>query len=459
MIEHIKTYILIGLVGLSIVLTWQNWTYKPLYDYLLPTEYVEHEGIAERREISDLIRPEKIIYHFGDDRHTASYPEELEYANVMKQQMKNWSFNGFREIEQLSQWDNWRERYEGIELIYPTNIPLSTFKELFRLDTAEQEYPDVSSIFLYINPIIHEVYALFVNYDEQRLIRANTTIPIEEMEQYLALGENRPEYGAVTLNERAGQLQPALYFTEGPVQLTEYRYFYKPININTLLSYLFVDSSLVRQIQDRNGETFFTDGTRGLQLNRTKNSIQYVHPFAERPEEEWLDPLMIQRSVQFVNQHRGWEPTYYLHQMQSLSGSEASIQFRRYLNRYPVYDEDVENEQNVIQLEVQEGRVVGYNRSLLQLDVVMEQVQRELPAAFDVLQLLEEENIALEAIKSLDLGYVSHFSELFNDRLVYRPVWVIQWQDGERSFVRQLEDITGWTKGRIQAEEEPNELE
>ena len=167
MIEHLKTYVLIGLVGLSIFLTWQIWTYKPLYDYLLPTEYVLHEGIAERRELNELIRPEKIVYQYPEERYTVAYPDDIEYTNIMKQQMKNWSFFGFREVEPIKHWQYDREKYEGVELIYPTNIPLSTFKDLFTIDTEDRLFPDISHIFLYINPTMNEVYAMFVNYEDK----------------------------------------------------------------------------------------------------------------------------------------------------------------------------------------------------------------------------------------------------------------------------------------------------
>lgn len=456
MIEHLKTYVLIGLVGLSIVLTWQIWTYKPLYDYLLPTEYVLHEGIAERRELNDLIRPEKIVYQYPEERYTVAYPDDIEYTNIMKQQMKNWSFFGFREVEPIKHWRYDRKKYEGVELIYPTNIPLSTFKDLFTIDTGDRSFPDISHIFLYINPTMNEVYAMFTNYEEQKLLRASTNIPVSELRQYLLLGENHPEYVAFAFDDRTDHLPEMIYLSQEPVSMAEYRYFSRAINLEALLSSLFVDPSLVRQIQDRNGETFFTDGTRGLRVNRNKRTIQYVHPIAERPDEEVVNQQVIQRSVSFVNQHRGWEPTFYLSNYYNLSPNEAVVEFRRYLNQYPVYSENIEDEHSVVKLEVQDGRVVSYNRSLLQIDRVMNQVKRELPSAVAVIEALREENISFKSIKNIHLGYIS---VLGGDHLAYRPVWVIEWQDEERSYLRNIKQIAELSKGRMEKEERDNELE
>ena len=202
-------------------------------------------------------------------------------------------------------------------------------------------------------------------------MRASTNIPVSELRQYLLLGENHPEYVAFSFDDRTDRLPETIYLSQEPVSMAEYRYFSRVINLDALLSSLFVDPSLVRQIQDRNGETFFTDGTRGLRVNRNKRTIQYVHPIAERPDEEVVNQQVIQRSVSFVNQHRGWEPTFYLSNYNHLSQNEAVVEFRRYLDQYPVYAENIEDEHSVVKLEVQDGRVVSYNRSLLQIDSVM----------------------------------------------------------------------------------------
>ncbi len=62
--ERIKTGLLIGLVGLSLILTWQLWTFQP--DFALiddSTRYVPTEAMSEERKLADVILPEQMIVH------------------------------------------------------------------------------------------------------------------------------------------------------------------------------------------------------------------------------------------------------------------------------------------------------------------------------------------------------------------------------------------------------------
>ena len=69
---------------------------------------------------------------------------------------------------------------------------------------------------------------------------------------------------------------------------------------------------------------------------------------------------------------------------------------------------------------------------------------------------LREENISFEAIKNIYLGYIS---VLGGNHLAYRPVWIIEWQDEERSYLRNIKQIAELGKGRMKKEERDNELE
>ncbi|PAM96852.1 hypothetical protein B4N84_00040, partial [Flavobacterium sp. IR1] len=71
--EHVKTGLLIGLVGLSIILTWQLWTFQPDINFLGESEELERTSlISEEVRLSDVIRPEKLITHV--DGQTAMIP-------------------------------------------------------------------------------------------------------------------------------------------------------------------------------------------------------------------------------------------------------------------------------------------------------------------------------------------------------------------------------------------------
>ena len=64
--ENIKSVILSVLVVTSVVLTWNLWTYQPNYATKENSNLVKEIALSEKREMTEIIKPNKIIYHFTD---------------------------------------------------------------------------------------------------------------------------------------------------------------------------------------------------------------------------------------------------------------------------------------------------------------------------------------------------------------------------------------------------------
>jgi regulatory protein YycH of two-component signal transduction system YycFG len=436
--EQIKSTLLILLVFTSVFLTWQITTYQPKYDYILPTEYVTHEGLAQRMESNELIRPEVIVYHYAEEEHTVSYPEMFQYG-VIERQMSNWYFYSFRKIEER-EFEHWQEminQYEGIEFSFSTAVPFQLLTDIFQMRMEENNLPLVNRIWIYKDELTKEVNAMFISTEEQSMIQARTGISTRELGEYLSLGENRPVHKAYVLSEIGKKkVYPVHYLSTEPTEIKEYRYFYQRIPIETMIPYLFVDPTLVRQIQDRSGDSFYTDGSRGLQLHQSQLNMYYFHPLPDHLDSRQGTENYVQRSIQFVNQHKGWDQPYYLYSINKKTPEDQiEVQFRKYIGNFPVIDEHPEKDQNMIQLEVQFDRVVGYNRPLIEIDRVMDQVSRELPPGTAVIEYLNEENISLKGIEKIFIGYKSEIQEYY---ISYIPHWVVQWENGEQLFIKDI---------------------
>lgn len=446
-LERMKSLVLCSLVGLSIYLTWQLWTFQPHYEYLLPAEYVTHEGIAEKREMDQLVRPYLIANHYGEDTHTVTYPDMFQYSAVIESQMKNWYFYNFRKInwESGEYWLRIRQENEGLELIFPTAIPFQLLQDIFHIRFDDADMPPMESVLIYTDTLTNEVFALFFSYENQSVYRADTGISPTELRNYIALGEYSPQY-ETRIFGNPYSLRPVHYLSTQPMSIVEYRYFYQRINVNLFIPYLFVDPSLVRLIEDNIHGQFYTDGTRGLNLFQRGSSMYFMHPASQYEESESL--YYVERSVNFVNQHQGWSDSYYLFNVDH-EGRDGlhEVEYRKFIGNYPVFAEPFEEERNTIEVEVQNDRVTGYYRSLVNVDRVMTQISRELPPATDVIWELERRHIPLESIKKIYTGYLSRFEDYY---VTYQPCWVIERDNGDRLFIRQIEKVR---------EESTNELE
>lgn len=62
--ENIKSGILIVLVMVSILLTWNLWTYQPNYETMKSNDYVKEVSLSEKQEVQKIVRPDQLLYHF-----------------------------------------------------------------------------------------------------------------------------------------------------------------------------------------------------------------------------------------------------------------------------------------------------------------------------------------------------------------------------------------------------------
>lgn len=66
--EHIKSAILIFLIGMSVILSWNLYTYQPdiaLID--VSSRYVSNELIGEERSLNEIVRPDQAVVYADDE--------------------------------------------------------------------------------------------------------------------------------------------------------------------------------------------------------------------------------------------------------------------------------------------------------------------------------------------------------------------------------------------------------
>jgi regulatory protein YycH of two-component signal transduction system YycFG len=434
MIEHFKSVLLGILTLMSVFLTWQIWTFQPQYDYVNISPYVETD-IWERREQADLIRINQMIHHFGD-RHSVSNSSNFQFR-IIEGQMERWYFYSFEEVsnqQQAGLVEHVLAR-QGLEVVFATDVPANILESYVRIQTDNFLLPPVQRIVLYEDD--EQIEALFVSQSENKIIRARTSVTSAELRNYLTLGTNLPRYEAVALGSMLNRsIYPYHYLSIQPLDMAEFGYFYQRIPIEMMIQHLFVDPTLIRQIQERQGITLFTDGSRGLQYNQELDTMYYYHPVTQHSQVD-IRQNYIQQSVSFVNQRRGFDPYYFLHEIRYLTDQRVSVFFRRYIREYPVFSARDDQEQNVIQIDVERDRVTGFVRPMIEIDSSIYQENVQLPPGTHVLEQLRFQNISPFMIRFIQPGYKN---ELVDNYSIFKPYWVVQLHNGERLFINEIED-------------------
>lgn len=86
MIERLKTIVLTVLVLLSLLQSFFLMYSMPYYNFEKKTssDYIKAEPLGPEERLENLVFPEQMILHLGEDKHTMLYPGTTFYNFIMK---------------------------------------------------------------------------------------------------------------------------------------------------------------------------------------------------------------------------------------------------------------------------------------------------------------------------------------------------------------------------------------
>jgi regulatory protein YycH of two-component signal transduction system YycFG len=425
-VERGKSVLLNFLVILSLVLSWLLLNSQPKYDYLHPAEYVDRQPFGEKRDIKELVKPQSIVFHYGDKRFNGAFPDSPSYRMVIRE-MEKWYFFNLQKVNLTA--ENVKDiinNRKAMEIIYPTEIPTDLIGELFAF-RGKTEYilPSVKRIIIYIDDSDKETYALFTD-NLGDLIQARTAITSRDLEQlYLSNGTNLPALMPVALSKEEGEFP--IYIPSESITMQEYRYISQQIPASQMIQTLFVDPTMIRQVTERDGTTIYTDGSKAVQLPPNLRSIHFHDPVAESLEPATTDSHF-HSVVNFVNEHGGWNGNYMLEGIKKIhqEGLE-SYQFREYVGSYPFYGVTKEM-LGAVEVVTQRSYISGFNRSLINLDTYFDHQDIKVTSGQELLAKLTAQGVHLDSVTDMYLGYQAKIND---NHVIFSPKWVIKLVDKE----------------------------
>lgn len=141
--ETIKSWILALLVCGSLVESYYLIYRLPGSDSAVMSEnlYVKTDNMGPKEKVENLLYPDKMIIHMGEDKHTLFYPGSTFYDLIMNR-LKGRGFESFqRRSVQDFDWDKIRRENSGIELSFGAGIPVTLLQRVMQLapDSLFQE--------------------------------------------------------------------------------------------------------------------------------------------------------------------------------------------------------------------------------------------------------------------------------------------------------------------------------
>jgi regulatory protein YycH of two-component signal transduction system YycFG len=428
MIESLKSIFLVLLIGTSLYQSFILASYSPpKIEPIQQSNYVQTETPGKQSELADMLFPDQLIIHLGNQQHSVLYPNNYYYTRLLDN-IKQRSFKGFRKTSMYLvnvNWEEVRTKQLGVEIRFRDGIPFTILQQLFRIEgEIPVENDKITKIWIYSKGTNDEVRAFFftdspgVGYE---VIGADFTS--KDVENFVAYGEPTNLYKTTNSGD--------YYLPLKPLRLPSYTFTYTQLTADQLKQSLFVDPGITRYLKERDGSEIYTDSKRGFQLNRDQRWVTYSDPVAPAASKtEVLDDLLA--GIKFINQHIGWDGKYMVSRTpQKQLMDNQTFMFRQYYESLPIVTAQPEGF-GTMKMEVQKGVISGFERSMVIPDLKSAQRRDNELMSGEAL----EERLQYYKNRSSIASIFPAYRPLVTDKtLTLTSVWALEMRDGTYDFI------------------------
>jgi regulatory protein YycH of two-component signal transduction system YycFG len=434
MMEKGKSVLLFVLVLLSLVQSYFLAYSMPNLDAKVKTEldYVKTVPLGTEENVKNLIFPEQLVIHLGDDKHTVFYPSTLTFYELILTKLVGREFKGLqRDSINTVDWEQIRREDKGVELRFGRAIPFELLQQVFKIDDFQFSKDSIDRIWIYSSKGRDEVRTFFFSTDGRYVyesVRADLTIG--DVEGIVGFGQYWDPYSS-----QDGKL----YIPDKPVtRLLKMEVAFSRYTTEQMQANLFFDPSIIRTIQDsQDGPKFFTDNKIGLKVEQDSSWMSYTNPVAPtNSENNMIDNVMA--GISFVNQHGGWNGKHQLVKEIESEGVNA-IRFQQYYRDVPIVSGNSINF-GYMQLTMQQGVVSSYNRSLLVLgSEITNKSIKQLPGGDQLRAMLNKLDMGGSNIEAL---FPAYQPSLGKETVLLSPVWAARLLNGETVILSESGPVT-----------------
>lgn len=428
--ETIKSFILAVLVGLSFLLSYILWSYQPKYEMFYDSSYINEVDVGgKERKKNDLIKPAHVIFHRSTNQIVGFKQPSDEY--IFYKELSSWSLTDFSLLEFNGETKEPVEQ-QYIEVIFPSNFPIQLLTNIFSVQELNIELPNWTFDRFYIIPQENAELTVQI-YAKERAELIEASIEKSGAFQYIdRFDESHPHlqpYLAVPFGKKQ------FYIPESVEEMEKKTLVANQLDPELFINVLFSNPSLVKPSQR---ELFFTDGQRGMRLFQEGRYLEFIQPI--ETNEQNLDPVeLIDKSIDHINEHKGWINEYHFEAVDALKGE---VEYRLHYDGVPVYD--FNNLSTILQI-WREQELYQYHRSLLQIGHLLNSSDVELPSGEEVIRSLEmNEDYNVDHIKDIRLGYYLKYIDKIHS-LTLEPTWFMHYEDHwlRIPFVKNETDYEG----------------
>lgn len=418
--ERLKSTVLSVLVLLSILVTWNLWTYQPHYETMEKGNYVAEVTLSDQQEVQKIVLPDQILFHIKEEHFGTNNPGELE---KVINELGKWTFSDVKDYtSKVPNIKSFMSASGNTEIVFSGEVPIELYRSVLNIEA--RKIPSFTFNRIVINTSNPEKdYGLvyFVSTENQKVYSSHITLAnISQFNNYFVKNADQyPRYFAFDTGKQV------FFLPDQETKMTTYKYLPVTLNSDEFKDALFSDPSFVQNSFVRQGEEY-TDGSSKMTVNDFSNMLLYVNPTAEDNYKDTPYDL-VKRSIDFVNGHGGWTDDF---RFVSQNINKSSTTFRLYsMNGYPVFNETGLSEINEVWGQNEINKYVRPNISL-DLPLTSEMQMVTIPSGHDALTLLlSKKNFRPELLEDLVLGYQLERDLNENRLIVLEPAWFYRYDN------------------------------
>lgn len=435
-IEVIKSIILTILVLLSIVLFWSIVTFQINDDFTENEEYVQEVKIDSRKEIKELIFPNKIIFRADEEVYNGT--QNMEKIKPILRDMQHWKIYEFENNR-----PDLRKKLKQVPanqvliLQYPGNVPFEFLKSMFQVEGEQVPTGSFQSAYIFMNDMgSNEGFIYFTSKDFDTIIEAkfhSSYLPtfVERLTQW-----SQDETESYRLIEKANG--ESLYVLDEEITLQDYKYYTNEYQEDIFIHALFANPAIVTQ-----DENVYTNGSSILTFHRNSKHLTFVNTTV--PKTPLSVTELLKSAIDYVNGHSGWTHNYYFSGVyQPLN----KVTFQWYSNSFPVFSDLGLSE---IELVIGDKKIHSYKRPYIKEYVPYPNLKRKeykLPTGEEVIAYLQKKEVNIQKVEDLVVGYKVEGS-LTDSIITLSPSWF--YRIGDRWEHISLEELEGMNNGLEQS--------
>ena len=424
--ENIKSGILTILVLVSLLLTWNLWTYQPNYEKMEKSKTVAEVTVSEKQEVTKIVRPDQVLFHVKGQHYGTNSPVDLD---KMIKEMRGWSISDLKNYsDKVANVENFIHSNGNAEIIFPGDVPIELYRSVLNIEGKKIPAFNFNRIIINVEGMDKGSGVIyFVSTETQQVYSSHILITNlnEFNHDYYKNAAHYPKFFAYKASEKR-----TFFLPEAKMEMTNYRYLPVTLNPDEFKDALFDDPSFVQRSAIPHGEEYTNDSSK-MTVNDDSNILQYVNPTID---DSFVDSSydLVKRSIDFVNEHGGWtDPFRYV----SKSEYKRSVTFRLYsTDGYPVF-----NDNGLSEITEVWGRDVinKYVRPNIALDLplITEMQKVTPPSGHEVLALLQSnKNFKPELLEELVLGYRMERDSEENKLILLEPAWFYRYNKSWRQI-------------------------